>query len=218
MHRERKVLNYQRIIQSKYAILLFALISLLLAIPILDDSSFGKMIFSTFFLFIIAGILYGIRRSRHLIAYIIIALFVVAFHFTAIKVHQFNTVSYLLALIFYCYAIVVFSHDIFTTKSLTNDVLLGSICVYLLIGLSFATIYMLLQSFELGALMHQSTNLPIIFSADFYYFSFITLSTVGFGDIVVQSGFAKSIVMIESTVGIFYIAIMVARLVALFNR
>lgn len=214
---ESKILDYQRILKSKYFTLLFSLVSLLLAIPILDDSSLGKFIFSGFFLFIVFGILYGIRRSRHLAIFIAIALVVIVLHIAAIKLHQIDMSSRLLTLIFYVYAIILFSNDIFTTKNLTKDILLGSICVYMLIGLSFATLYMILQSIDMGALMHQSTNHPITLSADFYYFSFITLSTVGFGDIVVQSGFAKSIVMIESIVGIFYIAIMVARLVALFK-
>jgi hypothetical protein len=64
--------------------------------------------------------------------------------------------------------------------------------------------------------IHQGTNLPISKLSDFYYFSFITLATVGFGDIVAVNPFCKSVVMLEGIIGIFYIAILVARLVSIF--
>ena len=49
------------------------------------------------------------------------------------------------------------------------------------------------------------------------YFSFITLNTVGYGDITPVSGFARILAVLESTCGLFYMALLVARLVSLYN-
>ncbi len=53
---------------------------------------------------------------------------------------------------------------------------------------------------------------------DFYYFSVITLTTVGYGDITVVSPLAKTIVMMESITGIFYLAMLVGRLLSMHMR
>ena len=49
------------------------------------------------------------------------------------------------------------------------------------------------------------------------YFSFITLSTVGYGDIIPASGLARMLAMVEAVFGMFYVALLVARLVSLYS-
>jgi Ion channel len=93
----------------------------------------------------------------------------------------------------------------------------GSIALYLLIAMFFAFLYSLAEAFAPGAF-----NIPAAWAGSgasrgeaFYYFSMVTLTTVGFGDITPVHHAVRSLVMIEALVGQLYPAIMIARLVTL---
>lgn len=97
---------------------------------------------------------------------------------------------------------------------MSKNQIIGSICVYLLIGVSWAIIYLIQIE-----LFPQAFNgieakpwLDNMFEA--IYFSFITLTTVGYGDISPALPIPRFFVFIESILGSFYLAIMVANLVS----
>jgi voltage-gated potassium channel len=85
--------------------------------------------------------------------------------------------------------------------------LLGAICVYMLLGIVFAELYLMLD--EIDVFFAQGPRPP----GDFLYFSFVTLTTVGYGDLTPGSRAAKTIVAYEAVVGQLFIAILIARLV-----
>lgn len=121
-----------------------------------------------------------------------------------------------LILLFYFSTIIILLINITQPKVLTKDLLLGSLCVYILIAFFFGSIFIHIEhyypnSFDLGRNnIGSATPKEIVFN--FVYFSFTTLSTVGFGDIVPVSIFAKAVVIIEEISGIFYLALLVSRL------
>lgn len=105
----------------------------------------------------------------------------------------------------------------------TFDRICGGVCVFVLLGLCFALLHMMVAagdphsyrdnfdlSSNLGNSLSHEYRYPI-----FVYFSFCTLSTVGYGDIVPVSRLARSCAMMESVAGQLYLAILVARLVGL---
>ncbi|MFA0087413.1 potassium channel family protein [Vibrio sp. E150_011] len=99
-------------------------------------------------------------------------------------------------------------------KTVTLNQIVGSICVYLLFGLSFTFIYLIqLEIFvdPFNGLAHKPW-LDNLFEV--IYFSFITLTTVGYGDISPTLAIPKFFVFLESITGSFYLAIMVASLVS----
>lgn len=94
--------------------------------------------------------------------------------------------------------------------------MLGAICIYLLIGLAYGFVYSMVEMLHPGSFEHIHPVLGKSLSEfDFFYFSFITLTTVGYGDVAVLTPYARSIVILESITGIFYLAILVARLIAM---
>ena len=100
------------------------------------------------------------------------------------------------------------------TKVTPNHII-GSICIYLLIGLAWATIYLLILEILPNAFngLEEKIWLTNLFNA--LYFSFITLTTVGYGDISPALPVAQFFVFMESIIGSFYLAIMVASLVSI---
>ena len=97
---------------------------------------------------------------------------------------------------------------------------LGAICVYLLIGLAWATIYSAIehiepQSFDFNN--HRTTTTSggqtCTKFSQMVYFSFVTMSTLGYGDVTPRTPLAETATWMQSVVGQLYIAILIARLV-----
>ena len=115
----------------------------------------------------------------------------------------------------------LFSHiysalkQVMQASNVTKNHIIGSICIYLLIGLAWATIYLLILEILPNAFngLEEREWLSNLFNA--MYFSFITLTTVGYGDISPALPVAQFFVFMESIIGSFYLAIMVASLVSI---
>jgi hypothetical protein len=119
-----------------------------------------------------------------------------------------------LFLIFYI-GVIIFQ-DIIGSEKISRNEIYGAISVYLLIGAFFGIIYQTLLVFDLNALYFNPTNFKELPPTDgeVFYYSFITLSTVGYGDVSPVAPLARSISMIEAILGVMYVATMIARFVA----
>jgi len=95
----------------------------------------------------------------------------------------------------------------------------GAVALYLLIAAFFAVLYELLEGVSPGAFRFADglTTTVGVSSEALYYFSFVTLTTVGYGDVTAVHPFARSLVMFEALIGQLYPAILLARLVTLYE-
>jgi hypothetical protein len=113
-------------------------------------------------------------------------------------------------------AILAISRNVFITDKITADRIVGSICIYLLIGMFFAFVYTALiiiwpdaYSLDVGRLSEIQEFRELL------YFSYITLTTVGYGDIIPTMPFTRILSCMEAVIGPVYLVIMVARLVGM---
>jgi voltage-gated potassium channel Kch len=88
----------------------------------------------------------------------------------------------------------------------------------LLIGITFGLAYLLIESLVPGSFKDTVQPGKHFTPADFTFFSFVTLTTVGYGDIVPWGPHARSLAILESVLGIMYPAVLVSRLVGLHGR
>jgi voltage-gated potassium channel len=104
-------------------------------------------------------------------------------------------------------------------KHVDSEVLSAGLAGYLLLGMLWALCYTIAAQLSAGAFALNGNPAPasIIRGFTAIYFSFITLSTIGYGDIVPVSGLARMLAMIESITGTFYMAVMISRLVSLYG-
>jgi hypothetical protein len=89
--------------------------------------------------------------------------------------------------------------------------ILGAVDVYLLLGLFFAGIYSLIAAVDAGPLFAQALGDGT--ALDRTYFSFVTLTTVGFGDVTARSDVARVVAVLEALLGQIYLVTVVALLV-----
>jgi hypothetical protein len=98
--------------------------------------------------------------------------------------------------------------------SITIQTVLGALCIYLLIGLFYASLYSILGGVS-GPFFEQ-TDTPA--PSDFLYFSYITITTVGYGDLTAREAFGQMLAATEALVGQIYLVAGVAILVSNLGR
>ena len=118
-----------------------------------------------------------------------------------------------LAAFFALTAVALFSY-LRSSRIVTQAHLYTAINIYLLLGLLWTTLYLATDAFYPGSI--QIGN-PAERETNLLYFSLITLSTIGYGDIVPLSGEARILSALEGVTGVLYIAITVALLVSRFR-
>lgn len=117
-------------------------------------------------------------------------------------------------LLFFSYVIYELIVLIFSAKRVNRNIIYGSMCVYLLLGLQGAFIYTLLEFWMPGSLSGEGLS-SVYDIPTFIYFSFVTLSTLGYGDIVPVTRGAQALTSMEALIGQFYLTVLVARLVGI---
>ena len=105
------------------------------------------------------------------------------------------------------------------SHTVTAELILGAVNVYLMIGVGFAFVYGLIEHFQPGAFtgLEELVNTPDRM-LQLLYFSFITMSTLGYGDISPLTPHGMTASYVQAIFGQMYLAILVARLVSLYIR
>ncbi len=143
-----------------------------------------------------------------------------------ITLHTFITDFALLSLVLTLFFMVICTasilYNVVLRARVTLETLRGVICAYFMIGFVFSLIYMIVEYITPGSFrLPSGDNMPFFYATEFLskmvYFSFITLLTIGFGDIVAMSDLAQTFVIIEGILGQFYIAILVSRIVGVYS-
>ncbi len=129
----------------------------------------------------------------------------------------FVALTLFLKLAFLIAVIAVILRNIMGSDRVTADTLLGAVCVYVLLGIVWAIAYGLLlhlnpNAFSLaGHFAQHDSDLALQL-----YYSFVTLTTLGFGDISPISPMARTLTILEALTGQIYLALTIARLVSLY--
>ena len=116
----------------------------------------------------------------------------------------------------------VMFNSLLRAERVSRDTVIGGICVYLLIGLCFALSYILMVDLNPGVLIEggeplvRSPDDPSAAPTTLLYFSFATLTTLGYGDVSPVGEVARVFAVAEAIIGQLYLAVFVARLVALY--
>lgn len=120
------------------------------------------------------------------------------------------------ASLFLTVAIVAIFVQVIRSSRVTTDIIFGAVAVYLLFGAVVAILFDVIHLVDPGASIAGGSATADGFQFnDFLYFSFVSLTSVGYGDYAPVGPTARSLAMFEGVVGQLYIAILIARLVGL---
>lgn len=118
--------------------------------------------------------------------------------------------------LYYGFTTVAIIRHLFKKEQVDIDTILSAVSAYLMIGLTFAVVYVLLETAHPGSFVLNNPMQKLW--EDLFYFSIVTLTTLGYGDIVPVTAQSRSVASLEATTGVLYMAILLARLVSEYSR
>ena len=204
--------------RTNFFYLLIALLILLFIIPLADDLNLISaplvrgLVFSCLLVIGVWSLKGGGRFFTIGMAFVIAG---VILNVLAIKMHSplFQYGSILSLLGFMVVAISFTLKQVAIGTDITANRLVGAICVYLLLGVIWAMVYTLVNTVSPGSFAGFSPMNDLGWDSEWLYFSFVTMTTLGYGDILPVSATARGLAYMQAVVGQFYIAVLVAGLV-----
>jgi hypothetical protein len=200
--------------------LLIAIVVMFVAFPFLDAFQVGDLIESILFTIVMISAVFAVAQHGPITvtAALLALITLVSRWINLYWPHLLPPEVFLIGgIIFVLFVIVNLLRFVLTAASVDLEVLCASISAYLLLGLVWTFAYWLVDelvpnafSFNAASAVDKSMK-----GYNSFYFSFITLSTVGYGDITPVSPVARMLAGTEAMTGLLYVAVLIARLVAL---
>lgn len=211
----------QPLLERRFQLLLLALLSLFVFTPFFESTVIIDLAMTFMLLFAISAVS---DNRRLLIASAFLATLAIGAIWSTywISAKALFVTAYALDLAFFTIVSVAILSHVFRAGRVTAETIAGAICVYLLIGVMWANVFSILETVQPGSFSsggvqpHASvgeTSLRAQFG-HFAYYSFVTLSTLGYGEITPLTRPARSLAALEAIVGQLYLAVLIARLVA----
>jgi hypothetical protein len=202
------------VIRKRRSFFLFiSLVLLIILLPFLEDSILGSIVLLILFAVIL---LFGIYAVSYDIRYVATSLMLTVPTFIVIWTETFQSTPELLVARFALSTITLFFilitilYHVLSVEKVTINEIYGAISVYILIAITFSQIYSLIYILNPTSL--HFTYGQFSFSA-ILYFSFVTLTSVGFGDIIAVTAVARAVVTVELVSGVIFVAVLIARLI-----
>ncbi|MBI5505821.1 MAG: two pore domain potassium channel family protein [Deltaproteobacteria bacterium] len=198
-------------------LLVFLCCVIFVVVPLRELHVLGRFFLgASFSLLLVSGVL-AVRRdvfTTVLVGTLVVASLAVRWTKLALGLPALEAWDALFSLVACAVLAAVVTVRVFRAGPITSQRIQGAIAVYLLLGLIWAFAYDLVEFMRPGAFLPAPGAAPERF-CHFVYFSFIALTTVGFGDITPADPVARSLASLEALVGQLFPAILLARLVSM---
>jgi multisubunit Na+/H+ antiporter MnhF subunit len=211
-----------RLLSRGYSYLAVALVGyIFVLVPLGSDLPQGGLLVQTVFSIILATAVY-VCANRRWELYISLALFAPAFFLSWLGQAGLSQELGLLQLAsgaaFLLYTASVVLGSTLRSKVISTDTISGAVAVYLLIAVAWSLIYGIILILDPTAIELPGVTASVgdvRATESLMYFSFVTITTLGFGDILPLSAVARSAATFEAVVGQIYLTVLVARFVGL---
>jgi len=208
--------------EHRFWLLLIALVALLIGYPYFENTRTGAFLGGVTALWALIGGVYAVRGNPRTFG---VAL-VLALATAAASARAFlagvrgDYVVEATFSAFYAFTTVAVFFEVIRTRRVTSDTLYGAVCVYLLVGMTFGSLYDLVETLHPGSFqINVLTEGPAeIRWRTLIYFSFMTLTTIGLGDVTPVTTQTQSLASIEGVIGVLYVAVLIARVVGVYAR
>jgi len=215
-----------------FGVLLLALFLMLVLAP--STSLFGKWIpnfhgmvtLAPLSLFVIGASMLTLwkrahHHARHMFAGALVLIVLVLG--SVLTHHKWIPVQLIIQILFLGYVLGIVVRSVFKAKIVTSDILCGAVSVYLLVGVLAGLVFLLIEYYAPGSFRVSNwTTDAVTQQASFIedpgwllYFSFVTLTTVGYGDVLPASAIARSAAVLVAVIGQVLLMVQIARLVGM---
>jgi len=210
----------------RYSALLAALFALLLVPPFLPAGLNGqRVIGAVTSLVLIVGVLSVHRRRLTIYAtLLVVPALVSSWAAYALATPTIYLIGTIFRCSFFALLVITISMAVLRQNTVTGDTIAGAAAGYILLALFWASLYGILEQLKPGSFVlpigpswagNWGTDVGNASSVSFTYFSFVTITTLGYGDMAPITAEAGMLAAAEATAGQLYIAVLLARLVAL---
>jgi hypothetical protein len=208
--------------RRRFMLLFFFLLFDLILYPYIDHPGFRYYAFRALGTVVILVSVYAISYRRSLLVFGLLLAMPAVLHrilFFQAGAGTFPILNTILSLAFNVFVVVIIFRHIFAQDRPSSETIFGAICIYLLFGFSFASLYEMVISLQPGALyLDPATNLHTIPDRfDCLYYSFGAMTALGTSGITPVSNQMRSLTVIEAILGILYLAVLISRLVAAYR-
>lgn len=204
----------------RYKLLFGMLLSTLIASPLLPDATIGAIAYEGFIAFILLSSLFAIASSRR-VALVGLALAVPAVGGGLVR-HwiELPIMAEVLTRLAGAGVMAVTTYQIVkhvsTVQRVTQQMMFGAMSAYLLLGFIASALFAAMGAVEPQINIHASALTSTALESSYLYFSFVTLTTLGYGDIAPVTPLARSLAVLVAVTGQLFVAVMLARVVALY--
>lgn len=206
----------------KNTCLLVAIVSLILLFPFFEGGAIRPALLNLLSSFVLIIALYdvGYSNNRSFVFALLVGVPAILSNWIAITMGTpfFQFASVVISIPFYFFITISLLLSVLKAKKISGEEIAGSISVYLLIGITWGYLYLLVSILIPGA-FYSSTLAEggRLYAGDLLYYSFVTLTTVGYGDIVPVATLARSLAVLEAVLGVLFIAVLISRLISLYE-
>ena len=203
--------------KERFLILICLILGMIVLVPILKEFAALRIFLDIFITAIYISMVYTVsHKKRHIYIGALLAM-VMLISLWLQYFHQNNLVfaiGRISGILFFIMVITNILTLIFKSEDVTIEVIYAAILVYLLMALMWSFVYGLLElihsaSFNVAMSLEQGSQMWSI------YYSFVTITTLGYGDITPATELASSFSILEAVVGQLYLVVVVARLVGM---
>lgn len=203
------------IVYLDYTLLFFVFI-LIFVVPVFPKFLHARL-YNIFFTLIYIVAAMAIGRNKKYITWFAVAVIILEWLSYELDLSLLNKLSQAFSIIFFILIVIFFIARIARAKSVDAKTILDAINGYLLLSIVFGILVALVMRIDPHAFNFPETDAPVLENAsrfsNYMYYSLVSISTLGYGDIVPKASYAKSLATLISICGQFYIAILLALLV-----
>lgn len=219
-------ITYHRFFMHRYIYLFFLLLLPYILHPLITAGAVGMILLDISLSLVLLASMLAVSERLH-IAIPSVMLMLVALVLTwvssVVPELQVRIAAMATVCIVLIYTAIYVSRNILRRHDVTTNTIFGSLCIYLMIGYIWAFAYSILEvlhpgSFSIGPLVQlPDFDRQHIFIQMYYfmYYSFMSLTTLGLGEILPATSSARVLTVLEAIVGQVYLVVMVSRLVGL---
>jgi hypothetical protein len=201
---------------NRFLYLLIALVAFITVVPILEELGYGGMIFTILVSTLLLLAVYAVSERR---GQFILALSLACPAFVLRWINDFWEGPWLVfgaqvftVLFLLLVAMLIVSH-VLKAEKVSGEKIFGALSVYLLLGVIWAFLYLVVDFLVPGSFRNGQDG--VLTGAEMVYYSFVTLTTLGYGDIVPVAPSVRALATLEAITGQLYLTVLVARLVGL---